>query len=90
MHLVAFLLDVSDDLLFICYTRLLFFDQAISNALKLGSYRIEHTIMVSNSILLFLDDHTFKFVPIRAIVNNERKTKVLHSFVVVGPSIPEK
>ena len=64
MHLLAFTVDISDDLPLIGNPSLLLLDQAICDAFDLGSDRVQCIVMVLNSILFFLNDGRFKLIPI--------------------------
>ena len=67
MHLVALTRDVRYDLLFVSDSRFLFFDQTVGDALELRSHWVEHAVVVSNSVLFFLFNHPFEFVPSQVI-----------------------
>ena len=64
VHVFALRVDVCHDLLLVGNPGLLLFDDAISDPFELGSDWVQMVIMVLYSILLFLLDGLFEFVPV--------------------------
>ena len=63
MHLGTFLVDVGNDLLLIGDASSLLFYKTICDTFDLSSNRVQSIVVVLNSILLFLDNSSFKFIP---------------------------
>ena len=64
MHVFALCVDVSHYLLFVGNPRLLLLDDAVCYSLQLGSDRVQVIVVVLYSVLLFLLDGLFEFVPV--------------------------
>ena len=64
MHVFAFCVYISHYLLFVCDPRLLLLDDAVCYSLQLGSDRVQVVVVVLYSVLLFLLDGLFEFVPV--------------------------
>ena len=64
MHVFAFSVDVCHYLLLVGNPRLLLLDDAVCYSLQLGSDRVQVVVVVLYSVLLFLLDGLFEFVPV--------------------------
>ena len=64
MHILALGVDVSHDLLLVGNPGPLLLDDAVCYSLQLGSDRVQVVVMVLYSVLLFLLDSFFEFVPV--------------------------
>ena len=63
MHILALGVDVSHDLLLVGNPSPLLLDDAVCYSLQLGSDGVQVVVMVLYSVLLFLLDSFFEFVP---------------------------
>ena len=86
VHVFALGVDVSHDLLLVGNPCLLLFDDAICYSFELGSDWVQVVVVVLYSILLFLLDGLFEFIP-TAVSGLEQR--YLHSLVIVFPLFAE-
>ena len=63
MHLVALSFDLILNVLLIRNPGLFLLHKPISDALNLSSDWVQSIIVILDSVLFFLDDGTFKFIP---------------------------
>ena len=63
MHVLAFSVDIRNNLLFISDSSLLFLDKSIGNSFQLGTNGVKMVVVVLDSVLFFLLNCLFKFVP---------------------------
>jgi hypothetical protein len=63
MHLIAFPIDISNDFLFVRDSRSFLLDKTISDSFHLRTDRVQSIVVILNSIFLFLNDSSFKFIP---------------------------
>ena len=63
VHLVAFSIYVCHDLLLVRNPSFLFFNETFCDSFDLSSDWVKSLVMVLDSVFLFLDDCSFKFIP---------------------------